>query len=40
MIRFAVRKPAENARSIAVDGAKLLGIEPPTNTTLVSLIQL
>jgi len=40
MIRFAVRKPAQNARSIAVDGARLLGIEPAINTTLVSLIQL
>lgn len=37
MIRFAVRKPAENAQSIVVNGARLLGIDPATNTTLVSL---
>jgi hypothetical protein len=36
MIRFAVRRPAANARSIVTSGARLLGIEPPINTTLVS----
>jgi hypothetical protein len=36
MIRFAVRKPAENAQSIVVKGAKLMGFEPSTNSTLVS----
>lgn len=40
MIRFAVRRPAENARSIVVDGARLMGIEPAINTTLVSLVPL
>lgn len=35
MIRFAVRKPAENARSIITNGAKILGIQPSTkNQTL------
>jgi eukaryotic translation initiation factor 2C len=36
MIRFAVRRPAQNAQSIFTSGARVLGIEPPTNTTLVS----
>jgi eukaryotic translation initiation factor 2C len=36
MIKFAVRKPDQNARSIVLDGARVLGIQPPTNTTLVS----
>jgi eukaryotic translation initiation factor 2C len=40
MIRFAVRKPAQNARPITADGTRLLGIELAANTTLVSLIQL
>lgn len=35
MIRFAVRRPTENARSIRTSGSKLLGFEPP-NPTLVS----
>ncbi|KAF8847869.1 putative RNA interference and gene silencing protein [Acephala macrosclerotiorum] len=34
MIRFAVRRPATNARSIVTNGARLLGIEPPVNSTL------
>ncbi|KAH8821858.1 RNA interference and gene silencing protein [Xylogone sp. PMI_703] len=34
MIRFAARRPADNARSIIVGGARLLGISPATNTTL------
>ena len=36
MIRFAVRKPAQNAQSIVTRGAQVLGIEPSTNKTLVS----
>jgi eukaryotic translation initiation factor 2C len=36
MIRFAVRKPVQNAQSIVINGAKVLGIQPPTNATLVS----
>jgi hypothetical protein len=36
MIRFAVRRPAANARSIVTNGARILGIEPPVNPTLVS----
>ena len=36
MIRFAVRRPTQNAQSIITRGARILGIEPPTNTTLVS----
>jgi hypothetical protein len=36
MIRFAVRKPAQNAKSIVTSGAHLLGFNP-TNPTLVSL---
>lgn len=39
MIRFAVRRPAQNAQSIVTSGARVLGIEPPTNTTLVSIIH-
>jgi eukaryotic translation initiation factor 2C len=35
MIRFAVRKPAQNAKSIVTSGAHLLGFNP-TNPTLVS----
>ncbi|KAH6691806.1 putative RNA interference and gene silencing protein [Leptodontidium sp. MPI-SDFR-AT-0119] len=34
MIRFAVRRPAANARSIVTNAARLLGIEPPVNSTL------
>ena len=37
MIKFAVRGPAQNAQSIVMNGARVLGINPPTNTTLVSL---
>lgn len=33
MIRFAVRKPAQNAQSIATSGTQMLGFEP-TNSTL------
>lgn len=36
MIRFAVRKPLQNARSITTNGIGLLGVQSPTNTTLVS----
>jgi eukaryotic translation initiation factor 2C len=36
MLRFAVRKPAQNARSIAIGGARVLGIQPPKNNVLVS----
>ena len=36
MIRFAVRKPAQNAHSIVTRGAQVLGIEPSTNAILVS----
>lgn len=36
MIGFAVRKPAANAQSIVINGARLLGIQPPTNTILVT----
>jgi len=35
MIRFAVRKPAQNAQSIATSGTRMLGFDP-TNSTLVS----
>ena len=35
MIRFAVRSPEENARSITTSGVALMGIEP-ANPTLVS----
>jgi hypothetical protein len=35
MIRFAVRKPAQNAQSIATSGTQMLGFNP-TNSTLVS----
>ena len=36
MIRFAVRKPVENANSIVSSGVQLLGFDP-TNSTLVCL---
>ena len=39
MIRFAVRKPAQNAHSIVTSGTRILGIEPLTNATLVSKIH-
>lgn len=35
MIRFAVRNPAQNARSITTKGAGALGLTPQLNTTLV-----
>lgn len=34
MIRFAVRRPAQNAQSIVTSGGRLLGFDPP-NATLV-----
>jgi hypothetical protein len=37
MIRFAVRKPNENAQSIVTSGAQLLGFDP-NNPTLVCLL--
>ena len=37
MIKFAVRKPAANAKSIVTQGAQLLGIQPAANETLVSV---
>ncbi|KAH6667245.1 PAZ domain-containing protein [Halenospora varia] len=37
MIRFAVRRPAANARSIVTNGARLLGIVPPVNSTLLDI---
>jgi eukaryotic translation initiation factor 2C len=39
MIRFSVRKPAQNARSIATNGARILGFPPPTNSILVSQVR-
>ena len=39
MIRFAVRKPVPNAQTIVTSGARVLGIEPPRNTTLVSRLR-
>ena len=39
MIRFAVRKPMQNAQSIVTRGARVLGLEPPTNDTLVSRVR-
>lgn len=36
MINFAVRKPAENAKSIVTKGASVLGVTPRMNETLVS----
>jgi eukaryotic translation initiation factor 2C len=35
MIRFAVRKPAQNAQSIVLDGSRVVGFQPNPNTTLV-----
>lgn len=37
MIRFAVRKPADNARSIVTQGLKASGLDPATNALLVRL---
>lgn len=37
MIRFAVRRPLQNAQSIVTSGGRLLGFEP-TNPTLVRTI--
>lgn len=34
MIRFAVRKPAQNAKSIVTNGSKIIGIQPTTNPVL------
>ena len=36
MIDFAVRKPAQNAQSVATNGARMLALASPTNATLVS----
>lgn len=32
MIRYAVRKPAQNAQSIVLEGLQVSGIHPPSNT--------
>jgi hypothetical protein len=40
MIRFAVRRPAQNAQSIVTNGARILGLQPATNTILVSVAGL
>jgi hypothetical protein len=39
MIGFAVRKPASNAGSILLDGTRILGAQPATNTTFVSATE-
>jgi eukaryotic translation initiation factor 2C len=36
MIDFAVRMPAQNAQSVVTNGARMLALGSPTNTTLVS----
>ena len=36
MIRFAVRRPGDNAESIATDGYSTAGLAPQTNKLLVS----
>ena len=38
MIRFAVRKPWENAKSITEDGPSTVGLSPQTNANLVRLL--
>jgi eukaryotic translation initiation factor 2C len=35
MIKFAVRKPIQNAQSIVASGPRLLGLQSSENTTLV-----
>jgi eukaryotic translation initiation factor 2C len=37
VIRFAVRKPAQNAQSIVTSGAQMLGINPTTATLVCSV---
>ncbi len=40
MIRFAVRKPWENAKSITQDSPYTVGLSPQANTKLVSVLLL
>jgi len=40
MIRFAVRKPWENAKSITQDSPHTVGLSPQANAKLVSVLLL
>jgi eukaryotic translation initiation factor 2C len=40
MIKFAVRKPADNAESIVTKGVQVIGVSPQLNACLVSLFPL
>jgi hypothetical protein len=40
MIKFAVRKPVENANSIVNAGVQLLGFDPTNSTLVCSQISL